>query len=422
MNTDFLIIGIIIFIWLLTAWESFYSLTPGRIRRLEADNKELVKKLESWLNLRDEFNFVFRYLSLILITAIGLLLFVVVKEEFPVLNFYEICGRVLLIILILLLVSSLMARLVLKHLDIFFMRITLPLVHILSLTVFWPLLQIVKITDVRTYIESDEEKTSTEDEIMSLVEHDNSENGERLEEDEKRMIRGIFDLDDTLVREIMTPRVDMSALPIKASLEEAKRTIVQSGHSRIPIYGKNVDEIKGIIYAKDFLDEEKPFESLADFMHTPLFVPETKNVGDLLEEFQNNKIHVAIIIDEYGGTAGVVTLEDIIEEIVGEIHDEYDTNEDENNNMRLLENDIIHAEGRCLISDINHEFDLDIPEDEDVDTIAGYVCGEFGKIPQVNEEIAIENIGTFKILKADRRKVLLVEIRKKDAENEKNRE
>jgi len=156
---------------------------------------------------------------------------------------------------------------------------------------------------------------------------------------------------------------------------------------------------------------------LSDFMHPPLFIPETKNVGDLLEEFQANKIHVAIIIDEYGGTAGVVTLEDIIEEIVGEIKDEYDDNEDENNEMCLLPDGSIQAEGRCLIDDINQEFDLELPEDEDVDTIAGYVCGEFGKIPKENEEITIDDIATFKILKADKRKVLLVKITPYDEEN-----
>ena len=420
MNVYFLIWGVFIFIWLLTSWESFYELTPGRIRRLEADNKDLVKKLEFWSEHRSEFYVVFRYLTLLILAAISILLFTFIKDINDKLSPYETGGYVLLAVLGLLLACSLVIRLVLKRMDIFFLRMTLPFMRLLSLTVFYPMLFLVKITTASTSNDSDEDKTSAEDEIMSLVEHDSKDVGESLEEDEKRMIRGIFDLDDTLVREIMTPRVDMSALAIKASIEDAKRTIVESGHSRIPLYGKNIDEIKGIIYAKDFLDTEKSFTMLSDFMHTPLFIPETKNVGDLLEEFQSNKIHVAIIIDEYGGTAGVVTLEDIIEEIVGEIQDEYDENENEKNEMRLLSNGSIQAEGRCLIDDINQEFDLELPEDEDVDTIAGYVCGEFGKIPKENEEITIEDIGTFKILKADRRKVLLIEISPSDTKNEKN--
>jgi len=420
MNVNFLILGVFIFILLLTAWESFYELTPGRIRRLEADNKDLVKKLEFWSEHRNEFYGVFRYLTLLILAAISILLFVIIKETNTSFSDYKTGGYVLLSLLGLLIACSLIIRLVLKKMDVFFLRITLPIIRILSLTVFFPMLLLIKITTASTSNDSDKEKTSAEDEIMSLVEHDGNDLGESLEEDEKRMIRGVFDLDDTLVREIMTPRVDMSALAIKASIEEAKRTIIKSGHSRIPLYGKNIDEIKGIIYAKDFLDTEKSFTTLSDFMHTPIFIPETKNVGDLLEEFQSNKIHVAIIIDEYGGTAGVVTLEDIIEEIVGEIHDEYDENEDENNDMKLLENGSIQVEGRCLIDDINHEFDIDLPEDEDVDTIAGYVCGEFGKIPKENEEITVDDIGTFKILKADKRKVLLVEITPIDQENEKN--
>ncbi len=422
MNVYFLVWGVFIFIWLLTAWESFYELTPGRIRRLEADNKELVKKLEVWSEHRSEFYVIFRYLTLLILAAISILLFVFIKDIDEKLTQYEVGGYVLLSILALLLACSLIIRLVLKRVDIFFLRITLPFIRVLSLTVFLPILFLVKITTASTSNDSDDEKTSAEDEIMSLVEHDGNELGESLEEDEKRMIRGIFDLDDTLVREIMTPRVDMNALPTKATIEEAKRTIVESGHSRIPIYGKNIDEIKGIIYAKDFLDTEKSFIKLADFMHVPLFIPETKNVGDLLEEFQSNKIHVAIIIDEYGGTAGVVTLEDIIEEIVGEIHDEYDENENENNEMFRMPDGSIQVEGRCLIDDINHEFDLELPEDEDVDTIAGYVCGEFGKIPKENEEMKIDDIGTFKILKADSRKVLLVQIIPNDYENEKNKD
>jgi CBS domain containing-hemolysin-like protein len=422
MNIEFLIFGILLFAWLLTAWESFYELTPGRIRRLEAEDKDLVKKLEFWDEHRSEYNVVFRYLTLLLLSAIAILLFTIIREENTTLTLYQTAGYVLLSVLGLLLVSSLAIRLLLKRLDIFFLRMTLPLIRVLSLTIFFPVLLIVKITEVGTAGESEEEKTSAEDEIMSLVEHEGKDIGESLEEDEKRMIRGIFDLDDTLVREIMTPRVDMNALPVKASIEEAKHTIVESGHSRIPLYGKNIDEIRGIIYAKDFLDTEKCYKNLADFMHAPLFVPETKNVGDLLEEFQANKIHVAIIIDEYGGTAGVVTLEDIIEEIVGEIHDEYDEDVNEKNQMRRMPDGSIQVEGRCLIDDINHEFDLDLPEDEDVDTIAGYVCGEFGKIPRENEEIKVENIGTFKILKADRRKVLLVEIIPEDSAHEKGKE
>ena len=420
MNVYFLIGGVFIFIWLLTAWESFYELTPGRIRRLETDDKDLARKLENWAEHRNEFYVVFSYLILLILAAISIILFVFTTEMYPKLTHYEAGGYVLLSVLALLLACSLIIRLVLKRVDIFFLRVTLPFIRFLSITICFPVLLLMRITSASTANENEEEKTSAEDEIMSLVEHDSNDLGESLEEDEKRMIRGIFDLDNTLVREIMTPRVDMTTLAVKASIEEAKQTIIKSGHSRIPIYGKNIDEIKGIIYAKDFLDTEKNFTTLADFMHAPLFVPETKNVGDLLEEFQNNKIHVAIIIDEYGGTSGMVTLEDIIEEIVGEIHDEYDENENENNAMLRLPNGSIRVEGRCLIDDINHEFELELPEDEDVDTIAGYVCGEFGKIPKENEEIKIDDIGTFKILKADRRKVLLVEITPDDPENEKD--
>jgi CBS domain containing-hemolysin-like protein len=414
MDYEFIIIGAVVFIWLLTAWEAILALSRGRVRRLETDNKELARKLDAWLENQEEFDIIFRFLTFLLICLITAGMFEWLGNHVPDISLQRRISYIMLGILVILFVSGVLARLLLSKLDIVILRLTMPLIIVLRYTVFWPVIFIIKafefgVKGISTQ-EGMEEKTSAEDEIMSLVEHDDEEGGESLEEDEKRMIRGIFDLDDTPVREIMTPRVDMTAIPADSSISKARKTIVESGHSRIPIFYNNIDEIKGIIYAKDFLDDSKIFNTLEGYSHKPLFVPETKNVGDLLEEFQANKIHVAVIIDEYGGTSGIVTLEDILEEIVGEIRDEYDVDEDESEEVVQMPDGSLIVDGRSLIDDLNEEYDLDIPEDEDVDTIGGFVCGEFGKIPEAGEDITVEDVANFKVLKADKRKILSLKI------------
>ncbi|QSH40254.1 hemolysin family protein [Lentisphaerota bacterium ZTH] len=421
MDNEFLIGGIVIFVLLMSAWDALREISLGRIRRLEVDNKKLARKMEHWLEHQQGFEIVFRFLNLLLLSIISTALFSKLVALFPDKKFPVITGYMVIGVLAVLVLSVIVAQLLLIKFDILILRLTLPLLNILRCSIFAPVIALARLTETGAShfsgAEHGEDKTTAEDEIMSLVEHADEEGEESLEEDEKRMIRGIFDLNDTPVREIMTPRVDMSAIPITSSITEAKQMIIDSGHSRIPLYSENIDNIRGVIYAKDFLDDKRKSEKLEDYSHKPLFIPETKNVGDLLEEFKTNKIHVAIIIDEYGGTSGIVTLEDILEEIVGEIRDEYDI--DEKDTVNVLQSDgTIITEGRTLISDINEEFDLEIPEDEDVDTIAGYVCGEFGKIPEENEEISIEKVAAFKILKADRRKVILVQITPLHDENE----
>ncbi|MCP3966283.1 MAG: HlyC/CorC family transporter [Lentisphaerae bacterium] len=408
MDNEFLIVGIFVFVLLMTAWDALREISLGRIRRIEVDNKKLARKMENWLEHQEGFEIVFRFLNLLLLSIISTALFYKLVVLFPDKKFPVIIGYMLIGVVVVLVLSVIVAQLLLIKLDILILRLTLPVLNILRCSIFSPVIALARLTESSAShfggADHSEEKTTAEDEIMSLVEHDDEEGEESLEEDEKRMIRGVFDLNDTPVREIMTPRVDMSALSSSSSIADAKQMIIESGHSRIPVYGENIDAIKGVIYAKDFLDDTRKSEKLEDYSHKPLFIPETKNVGDLLEEFQANKIHVAVIIDEYGGTSGIVTLEDIIEEIVGEIRDEYDI--DEKDTINVMQDDgTIITEGRTLISNINEEFDMEIPEDEDVDTVGGYVCGEFGKIPEENEEISIEKVGKFKIIKADRRKV-----------------
>jgi CBS domain containing-hemolysin-like protein len=416
MNFELLCAASVGFIWLLCAWEGFSGLSRGRIRRIETENKELARKLEDWLERQNEFNVVFGLLAFFLIAFIGMGVLQVSYDLKPGMPAALRIGAASGIILLFLIFSGELARIINSRLDIKILNVTMPLIVILRITCFRPVVILMQVVEKSILSwrskEWAEAKPSAEDEIMSLVEQDSEDDGPAsLEEDEKRMIKGIFDLDYTPVREIMTPRVDMVALPSAATIKEAKQIFVSSGHSRIPVYQRNIDEIKGILYAKDFLDDSRQCEKIEELTHKPLFLPETKNVGDLLKEFKNNSIHVAIIIDEYGGTSGIVTLEDILEEIVGEIRDEYDSEDDIEPEPVKMEDGSVIVDARSLISDVNEMLEIEIPEDEDVDTVGGYVCGEFGRIPEAGEALNVEGMARFTVLKADKRRILSLKIK-----------
>jgi CBS domain containing-hemolysin-like protein len=416
MKSEILIFGGIIFIWLLAAWEAFTSLSRGRIRRLESDNKDLARKLEHWKEDEDTYNIIFRILIFIVLGLLSGSVFWLLDETYTDLPAAQIVWVVTGIVFCWTIVAGIAVRMLRWKFDITLIRFTLPVIILLRYTVMLPFVVIIQLiargVKGLTNSEENNEQATAEDEIMSLVEHGDEE-GEKgaLEEDEKRMIRGIFDLDVTLVREIMTPRVDMKSLPLTATVMEAKQEFIESGHSRIPVYGDSIDEIKGVIYAKDFLRNNDETEQIEHLAHKPVFIPETKNVGDLLEEFKNNSIHFAIVIDEYGGTAGIVSLEDILEEIVGEIRDEYDSEEDVEPEPVHMPDGSVVVDARTLIDDVNEMLEIDLPEGEDVDTIGGYVCGEFGKIPEAGEEITVDNSIKITVLKADKRKILTLKLK-----------
>lgn len=264
------------------------------------------------------------------------------------------------------------------------------------------------------------EKPSAEDEILSLVEESLQEekgagSASGLELEEKRMLNGVINLDKTYVHEIMTPRVDIDALPEEASIEEIKRTITDTGHSRVPIYHQSIDSISGVVYAKDLLDDDKlaKAKNAGGIAHSPVFIPESKNISDLLDEFRQTRNHIAIVLDEYGGTAGMVTIEDILEEIVGEIHDEYDHGEsDKPENLSLEEDGSLVCDGRLTIWELNKLLDCHISEEQGFDTLAGYIMASLGKIPKTGEHLLVDEL-EIDILEADKRKLTRLKLRKK---------
>lgn len=224
----------------------------------------------------------------------------------------------------------------------------------------------------------------TEDELKSWVETDQSEGG--LELEERQMIYSIFQFGDTLAREIMVPRTDVLTLDVHTTMKQAVDAFVQSGHSRVPVYEHEIDNVIGLLYAKDLLlsMQNGGGESLRDLLRPTYFVPDSKKADALLTEMQAGRIHLAVVVDEYGGMAGIVTLEDIIEEIIGEILDEYDASE-ELPMQEVGEGEYIFR-GRIDLDDFNEVMGSQLPKIES-DTLGGYLYDQLGRIPQSGESL-----------------------------------
>jgi len=232
-----------------------------------------------------------------------------------------------------------------------------------------------------------------EEEIRSIVTEGHREG--LLEEDAREMIEGVIELSDAVVSEIMTPRTDMVSIHVGLNLEEAAQFAVQATHSRIPVFDKNRDDIVGILYGKDLLPQliKEPVQrvkTLKEIVRPPHYVPETKPVDAILQEFQKTHNHMAIVLDEYGGVAGLVTIEDVLEEIVGEIADEYDSDLVEG--IRQIDSRTCELLARVHIDEINDRLHIELPEDGDFDTIGGFVLSQLGRVPAVGEEVRYGNI------------------------------
>ena len=225
----------------------------------------------------------------------------------------------------------------------------------------------------------------TEEEIMTLV--DASEEGGMIEEEEKAMIFSIFQLGDTLAREVMSPRIDIQGLDEKTTLLEATNALLSTGYSRAPIYKESIDNITGVVYMKDLLSawrDGRSNETVKQFLREPYFIPEATKLDDLLAEMQARRIHMAVVVDEYGGTAGVVTIEDIVEEIVGEIQDEFDFGEEMP--FQLLQEGEFLFSGGIDLDDVNQLTGAELPKDTS-ETLGGFIYSQLGRVPIRGEEI-----------------------------------
>lgn len=255
----------------------------------------------------------------------------------------------------------------------------------------------------------------TDEEKSRITETNDSE---ALDEEEKEMIRSIFDLGDTTVDEIMVPRIDVKAISIDTDLVSVLTLIREESHSRIPVYKETIDSIVGILYAKDIISWISEHESENWDLNTIIkkvhYVPVGKKVNDLMREFKKKHIHLAIVVDEYGGTAGVVTMEDILEEIVGDIQDEYD--EEEQEIIKISENAYL-VDPHIDLEDLNQELDLNLEEkDSYYNTLSGLIYHEYGDVPQEGTFLELENV-KITIVEMDNQRITKVKIELVSSEN-----
>jgi CBS domain containing-hemolysin-like protein len=229
------------------------------------------------------------------------------------------------------------------------------------------------------------------------------EDGSAIKEEEREMIRGIVELGETTVKSIMIPRTDVVAADVDMSFKEIVSLIVRTGHSRVPVYEQTIDNVIGFFYAKDLLSallKRSDSVDLGKFLRPVHFVPEGKMVDELLKDFRQKRVHIAVVVDEYGGMAGIVCLEDVLEQIVGDIQDEYD---DEEENIKRLGPNSFLCDARTTIEDINEVLGVNLPSDSS-DTVGGFVFNLFGKVPKTGDTIVYES-ARFKIEKMEGRKL-----------------
>ena len=239
------------------------------------------------------------------------------------------------------------------------------------------------------FVSETDSRAQKEEELRQIVESE-TDSG-TIEEEEREMIEGIFEFGDTTVKEVMVPRIDMVCAELSTSQDELLDMIQQGRHSRIPVYKERVDHIEGVVYAKDLLEILRKGNSWAitDIMREPYFAPENKKIDVLLREFKTNKVHMAIVINEFGGTSGLVTFEDLIEEIVGEIQDEYD--EEEQLFHWHEEGLVLVADARIDIDDLNLLLNVELPMDG-YETLGGFIYNHLGHVPDPKETFRHENL------------------------------
>lgn len=252
-----------------------------------------------------------------------------------------------------------------------------------------------------------EEEVVTEEEIKMMI-AEGEEKG-TIEKGERLLLNNVFEFNDIIVSEIMTPRTDMYAIDINDKIEDVLDEIDEFKYSRIPVYEENVDDIKGILFVKDILKPLKDNEKIEidKIIREPYFVPESKDIDELFKEMQQNKVQMAIVIDEYGGTAGLITMEDIIEELVGNIFDEYD---DEEIDVKKIDENTYIVSGLLTSYELKKVFGIEIPEG-DYETLSGYLLDRLGRIPDENEHPVIEDEKlTYKVEEMEDKRIKYVKV------------
>lgn len=258
-----------------------------------------------------------------------------------------------------------------------------------------------KRTDERTFMSSDE--------IRTLIDMGTEEGV--LEEDEQEMIHGVISFGELMAKEVMVPRTDLVCLAANATLKDAVDVANKSGYSRLPVYEGNQDNVIGVLYAKDLLkvlSDGQTTGGIRDLLRECVYIPQTNTLDDVLTELQDKRVHLAVVVDEYGGTSGIVTMEDLLEEIVGEIFDEYDRSREA---IRPVNENVAFVDARVHVDDVNEALGTDIPEDEAFETIGGFVYQSLGRLAEEGEEFEAHGVRV-RIEKVSNRRILRVKIRR----------
>ncbi|NYS61031.1 HlyC/CorC family transporter [Vreelandella salicampi] len=267
-------------------------------------------------------------------------------------------------------------------------------------------------------LSGDSDEPSSRDELMEFLRH--TAGRLKLDQDAMMIIEGALQISDQQVREILIPRSQVAAIPLDQSSDDYLPLIQETGHSRYPVIGENLDEVKGILLVKDLLpllsqtQAQRDAFKLDDILRPAMFIPESKRLNSLLKEFRDTHNHMAVVVDEYGGTAGIITIEDILEQIVGDIEDEHDT--DEEDDIRALDDDRYAVRALTPIEDFNERFGTRFSDDE-FDTLGGLVMQQFGHLPRRGEETSLGG-WHFSVMNADNRRIRLLEVYYDDSDAE----
>lgn len=408
MNVSFSIISIIGFL-IISAFFSgsetaFFSLSKIQIKKLEKNNNKSSKRILRLLNNPKELLVIILLGNTIVNVAAATTaaLFAIRIGEKYLQHFSQsilMMIEIIIMTILLLIFGEIAPKLLAFSSPEITARSSSLILEIIKY-VFWPIIKILElISSIFTTKKRKIEQTDiTSEDFKNLIQSKVTQHP--LDENEKKIITSIFRFSSTDAKRIMTPRVDIAGVDTSEGLQNVKDMIISSGHSKIPIYKTNIDNIIGIIYAKDIILNPKK-QSISSLLRPPLFVTENTKIQNLLNKFKRLKIQIAIIVDEYGGTEGLVTLEDILEELVGEIRDEYDN---EKPNIVKQNNGTFSINGMYSISELNDEFILDIDE-EKYDNLAEFIYDNFNKVPEENESFIYKDLVKFTVKRIKSRRI-----------------
>ena len=393
MNHYLIILGLLVLffidVYTIAFRSSLLNSSLARLLSLRDEMKTQVNRAisllhapQEWLAASNLLQLLARFLGATLLVALFF------PQNITVTSILVLLGIILLAAIVVFWLEWLLEMVVTRHPEAWAMRLA-PYVRTTTV-ILSPILLLPLAISRRKGDQQEPVSSVTEEELKSMV--DAGHEGGVLETEERQMIYSIFELGDTLVREIMLPRIYINALEVSTTLSDAVDALIKSGHSRVPVYKESIDNILGLLYAKDLLkvwNRGDQIESLRSLLRPATFVPEAKKVDELLQEMQAGRVHLAMVVDEYGGIAGLVTLEDIFEEIVGEIQDEYDQSE-EAPYTKIAEGEYVF-QGRVDLRDFNEIMDSQLPTEE-TETLGGFIYEQKGRVPTSAETLQVGDI------------------------------